>query len=309
MYRLNFCPDGLHMRHTILCIIILLSIVLASPASAQDSTSLFPPFKGWTIAEDTTVYNPDNLWDIIDGAADLFLEYGFIDLHIGRYQKREDAEIRAELYKFDSEADAFGMYSQERNPDYAFIDIGAQAYREEGALNFLTGIYYVKIMTHLHGKEALDAMTTIATSLNSRLNQCNTLPEILNLLPAQQKHLNSEQYIATNFLGYAFFRHVYVAHYGTDKPFRIFVIAAESNAEAKSAFEEFVKTSPGGTIDTSAIERYSVRDRYNGPIKIVRQGNFIAGTVDLEDQGLVNIYIGAILNRIGAIPHNNRISK
>src|ERR1039458_1446475 len=147
----------LQMRHTTPCIIILLSIVLASPASAQDSTSLFPSFRGWTIATDKTVYNPNNLWDIIDGAADLFLEYGFVDLHIGRYHKGEDSEIRVELYKFDSEVDAFGIYSQERNPEYAFIDIGVQAYREEGVLNFLTGIYYVKIMTPLRGEDALNA--------------------------------------------------------------------------------------------------------------------------------------------------------
>ena len=295
------------MRHTTPCIIFLLSIVLASPAPAQDSSSLFPSFRGWTIIEDETVYNPDNLWDIIDGAADLFLEYGFVDLHIGRYHKGEDSEIRVELYRFDSEADAFGMYSQERNPEYTFIDIGVQAYREEGVLNFLTGIYYVKIMTHLHGQEALDAMTTIARSLDSCLKQRNKLPEFLNLLPVQQKHLNSEQYIASNFLGYAFFRHAYVAHYGTNKPFRIFVIAAESIAEAKSTFGEFVKTSPGGTTDTSKVDRYSVRDRFNGPIEIVRKGNFVAGTIDLDDSSLAYIYIDDILNRIDT--HNNRVSK
>jgi hypothetical protein len=201
------------------------------------------------------------------------------------------------------------MYSQERNPEYAFIDIGVQAYREEGVLNFLTGIYYVKIMTSLRGQEALDAMTTIAKSLDSRLKQRNELPKILNLLPAQQKRLNSEQYIARNFLGYAFFRQAYVAHYGTDKPFRIFVIASDSTAEAQSAFGEFVKTSPGGTTDTSTVERYSVRDQYNGPIEIVRKGNFIAGTVDLEDRNLANIYIDEILKRIDTVPHNNRVSK
>ena len=305
MCRLSFCPDGLHMRHTTSCIIILLSIVLASPASAQDSSSSFPSFRGWTIAEDETVYNPNNLWDIIDGAADLFLEYGFVDLHIGRYQKGNDSEIRVELYRFDSEVDAFGMYSQERNPEYAFIDIGVQAYREEGVLNFLTGSYYVKIMTQVRGQEALNAMTAIAKSLDSRLKQRNTFPEILNLLPAQQKLLNSEQYIAKNFLGYAFFRQAYVARYGTGKPFRIFLIAADSTAAAESAFGEFIKTSPGGTTDTSRVERYSVRDQYNGPIEIVRRGNFIAGTVDLEDRKLANSYIDDILKRIDTVPHNN----
>jgi RNAse (barnase) inhibitor barstar len=284
-------------------------MVLAPLAPGQDSTSLYPSLKGWTFSEDETVYNPDNLWDVIDGAADLFLEYGFVDLRIGRYHKGEDSEIKVELYRFDSMADAFGMYSQERNPKHAFIDIGVQAHREEGVLNFLTGVYYVKIMTHIRGQEALDAMTTISKSLNTHLMQENKWPRILNLLPEQQKHPNSEQYIARNFLGYAFFRQAYVAQYGNDKTFRIFVIAANSSAEASSAFNEFVKTSPGGAIDTSTFELYSVRDRYNGLVELLREGNFIAGTVDLEDRSLAKTYIDDILKRIDTFTGNNRISK
>ena len=297
------------MRHIASFIIALLSIALASFASAQDSSSMFPAFKGWTLVQDEKIYTPDNLWDIIDGADDLFLEYGFADLHIGRYQKGDDSEIRVELYKFDSKVDAFGMYSQERNPDYTFIDIGVQAYREKGVLNFLTGIYYVKIMTQMHGQEALDAMTTIAKSLDSHLRQRNELPGILNLLPVKEKLLNSEQYIASNFLGYAFFRRAYVARYGGGKPFRIFVIAADSAAEATRAFGEFIKTSPGGTTDTGTAELYSVRDRYNGPVEIIYKGDFLAGTVGLDDRNLAKVYIDDILKRIETLPPNNNASK
>jgi hypothetical protein len=297
------------MRLSASGIVLLLSVVIASPVPAQDTASSFPSLTGWVFAEDKTVYTPDNLWDIIDGAADLFLEYGFIDLHIGRYEKGEDSEIRSEVYKFDSETDAFGMYSQERNPEYAFIDIGTQAYREDGVLNFLAGKYYVKIMTRLHGHEALDAMTAIAEGMESRLHQRTALPGILNFLPAQQKHLNSEQYVATNFLGYSFFHHAIVARYGAGTPFRVFVVAADSVSAAESAFGEFVKSSPGGISDAGTVERYSVRDRYNGAVEIFRKGNFIGGTVGLDDRGLATVYINEIIKRIETIPFNDRISK
>lgn len=286
-------------------IAFLLSLAVASPLAAQHTASPFPSLKGWSFAEDKTVYTPENLWDIIDGAADLF-GYGFIDLHIGRYTRGDDSEIRVEVYKFDSETDAFGMYSQERNPDYAFVDIGAQAYREEGVLNLLAGTFYVKIMTPLRGQEALDAMTAIAKGLASGLHQRTDLPGILKFLPVQQKHSNSEQYVASNFLGYSFFRHACVAQYGTGSPFRVFVIAADSASEAESSFEEFIRTSPGGFTDSSMFERYSVRDKYNGPVEIFRKGRFIGGTVGLEDRSLAATYINAMAKSIGAFLQNNR---
>ena len=41
--------------------------------------------------------------------------------------------------------DAFGMYAAERAPGYNFLDIGIEAYRNEGILNFLQDRYYVKL--------------------------------------------------------------------------------------------------------------------------------------------------------------------
>jgi hypothetical protein len=239
----------------------------------------------------------------------LFLEYGFVDLHIGRYQKNKDEEIRAELYRFDSPADAFGMYSQERNPKHPFIDIGVQAYREEGVLNFLTGPYYVKIMTHLRGEEALDAMTTIAKSLNVRLKQQNHWPSPINLLPSRQKQSNSEQYIAKSFLGYSFLRRAYVAQYGDAVRFRVFVIAEESPENSESTFREFMKTVPGGVLDTLTVEQYRVRDQYNGPIELLRTGNILAGVIGLDDRTLVETYFNDILKKVGADSRRNHIAK
>jgi len=126
---------------------VLLLVFVASMARAQERDPYFPRFPGWTFSPSETVYVPDNLWDLIDGAADVYLEYNFVDLHLGTYAKGENTEIRVEIYRHATPADAFGMYAQERNPKHSFMSIGVQAYREEGILNFLTGTYYVKITT------------------------------------------------------------------------------------------------------------------------------------------------------------------
>ena len=37
------------------------------------SDSTFPEIKGWKLIVEEKVYTAENLWDVIDGAADLFL--------------------------------------------------------------------------------------------------------------------------------------------------------------------------------------------------------------------------------------------
>ncbi len=131
--------------------ILLVGLLFASGGWAQEGASLFPIVPGWTVTTDTTVYTPDNLYDLIDGAADVYLSYGFTDLHLANYRDGKGTEVRVELYRHNTPANAFGIYSQERKPDYHFISVGAQGYRDEGVLNFLAGRYYVKVSTHAPG--------------------------------------------------------------------------------------------------------------------------------------------------------------
>jgi hypothetical protein len=274
----------------------------------QSEDGSFPPLDGWKFSADEKVYTPDNLWDVIDGAADLFLEYGFVDLHIGRYQQGEENEIKVEIYKHDSPEDAFGMYSQERNPKHAFLDIGVQAYREEGVLNFLTGVYYVKIMTHQRGASAIDVMTSIAKGLNTQLKQQNKFPDILTLLPTEGKIPNSEQYIAKSFLGYAFLHSAYVAQYGDKSAYRVFVIQADLPTDALSMFDSYRKAAPGGTLEAKDGQRYTIRDRFNGLIKLVVKANFVAGIVNYGDEERADKSLGDVEERIHKFVNRDKTS-
>ena len=136
--------------------IFLILFIAVYVSYAQES--LFPQISGWKITQDDPVYTANNLWDIIDGAADLFLEYSFIDLHIARYISTDSIEVKVELYRHASDVDAFGIYSQERDTGYHFIPLGIQGYIQQGVLNFLTGSYYIKLSTYRAGDKAQEAL-------------------------------------------------------------------------------------------------------------------------------------------------------
>jgi len=107
---------------------------------------LFPEIAGLKMKTDQRVYNSSDLWELINGAADIFLSYGFKDLRITEYSKN-DQIIRVELYHHATPENSYGIYSAERMPDYPPVSIGSQGYKSQGVLNFLAGNYYVKIMS------------------------------------------------------------------------------------------------------------------------------------------------------------------
>ena len=260
----------------------VLLLVCCSVTGAQIRESLFPEVKGWKLTIEETVYTPNNLWDVIDGAADLFLEYNFVDLTIARYQKSADLEIKVELYRHKSAVDAFGMYSQERYPDYHFIDLGTQGYVEKGTVNFLCGEYYIKISTVQSEQAAQDGLMTIGGSLEKRLKRTKSWPSLIAVFPTKGKQANTEQYVARNFLGYSFFNSVFTAVYNDGAALKAFIMRLQSPDEASKTIETYLAALPKEGKSKTEGGRFRVRDPHNGVITFILDKNTIYGVLGAE---------------------------
>jgi hypothetical protein len=259
--------------------------ILAFFARPQNTTAqavVFPQIEGWKCALEESAYNPNNLFDAIDGAADLYLEYDFVDLHIGRYTK-DNLEIKVELYRHGSAVDAFGIYSQERFADYHFIEIGVQGYSEKGALNFLSGIYYIKISTIQEGASAQEGMLLIAKAVEKHLHQANSLPSMLSVFPPRHKKAYSEQYVSKNFLGYSPLKAAFVASYNDDSPFKAFIIKFSTPDEALKTLANFVNALPRNATRQEIRGKQEIQDPNNGDIEVVLKSNYMLGVISPKD--------------------------
>jgi len=256
---------------------------MQSTALSRQDRALFPQVDGWKLEISETVYKPDNLWDLIDGAADLFLEYNFVDLHLGRYYRAPNLEIKVELYRHATPVDAFGMYSQERYPDYHFVDLGVQGYIEKGVVNFLSGSYYVKITSVQAGSEVQDALLAIAQKVEPNLKQPRTWPALLEAFPIQGKQAQSEQYIARSFLGYSFLNKVFMASYDDGAPFKSFVIQREGREEIGKMLEEYKKALQGERVTSREGGFYEIQDPHNGRLDLLWRENLLCGIFSAED--------------------------
>ncbi len=181
-------------------------------AASQGQGIDFPELKGYKTVSDYPVYTPDDLWDYINGAADAYLALGFTNLHINEYVKGKN-KIKAEAYRFNSDAEAFGIYSLERSPGYDFISTGVQGYTEEGVVNFYKGEYYIKLMTHSKSKKVNDSMRVLGNMIADRIAGRNEFPELLGTFPAEGLLKNEETYLLDGVLGHDYLRGAFRASY------------------------------------------------------------------------------------------------
>ena len=199
-----------NMKNIILIAFIL--VILSGSVFAQEIK--MPELKGYKKTANYPVYLPEKLWDYINGAADTYLAYGFIDLHVAEYKKGKNV-IKLEIYRQGDNIMAFGIYSTERSPSFHYLKLGSQGYSADGAINFFKGNYYVKIRTYSKSESTLKAAESLAYKVADLLSGKAKMPSALSLFPADGKKINEEAYINESVLGHKFLNKAFKANYET----------------------------------------------------------------------------------------------
>ncbi len=275
--------------------IFLFSLILATASlSAQDIQ--FPVLSGYKINTDFQVFGPENLWDFIDGAAENYLAYGFKDLHVAEYRKGKNV-IKLEIYRHGDHTMAFGIYSTERSPSFKFMQIGAQGYSAEGAINFFKGNYYVKIRTYSKSARTLQDIQTLSLRVAGVLEGSTEMPPVLALFPSSGKKVNEEMYINESVLGHKFLNKGFKANYesGPDN-FSLFIFESKSPGETWKQAQAYL-SSTGIEALESESGKYVLSDGYNGTIFLAWKDNLMIAISGLsKDQAAIaDTYTSEIL--------------
>jgi len=258
----------------------------------------FPEVTGWKQSGEVETFIPKNLYEYINGAADLYLTYDFEELKVAEYQNEKKASVTVDVYRQKTPLHAFGVYSQERLSGAKFLDIGVQGYYEKGFLNFLTGPYYVKISAVNTGSEDQDVLIAFAKKVAENLGPKGSFPSILSFFPPEGKKRNSEMFIAKNLLGYAFFQSGFTADYELQgKKFKLFVIEREKKDECKAMIEKYLQTIKNLRKEVTE-GRYALSDPHHGEIDLQWRGRYICGILNLNEPSLRLKYLKLFEERL-----------
>ncbi len=256
-----------------------------SAQTPQELKSWLPNVNGWTIKEEIEIFNPENLFDRINGSAPLFIENNFREMTSMEYLKDNDY-ITIQAYRHATPEDAFGMYASERSSDLQFIPIGGEAQGDNTNLYFYAGNIYVKMWIS-SAENNTRTLRTIGRALATKIDPNAGYPAIFKAFPVENKQAYSEAYITSNYIGHEFLKSVYTIKYMEDgQPFQAFVIDAKNKDGAQDVLNKYF-TFTKQPLDFN--EGYMViADRYNGNIPVIWKGQYIIGIFSENGNNISN---------------------
>jgi len=255
-------------------------------ATASPLASLLPHLTNWKLTEEPRPFRPDTLFEYIDGAAEVYLNYDFKELLVAQFQEKSSkASMTVEIYDMGNGRNAFGIYSAERYPESRFLPIGNQGYLDEGTLNFLVGRYYVKLLCFEAGARSEEFLTRYAKDMTGKIKDPGSLPALLTVFSKDGLIANGEKFILRNFLGFKFLSNGFIANYKVnDVEFDCFFIEGKSDEEAgamlKQYLDHFAKI--GQPVEKQAYGIH-VKDPYLRHVFLAQAGKFLCGVSKIKD--------------------------
>ena len=115
--------------------------------------------QGWTLAPEVENYTPENLYEYIDGASELYISYGFEKLFTRRYQSGQP-DITVDLFDMGDPGNAFGIFAHSQEAPGQ--EVGRDSEYLDGLLRFWQNRYYVSLLCSPETAEARPALMELA---------------------------------------------------------------------------------------------------------------------------------------------------
>jgi len=199
---------------------------------------LFPPsawLQEWKWEGSPSFFQPDNLFDYINGSAELYLAYGFQRLATVNMVHAEDKSIIIDIYDMGTPLNAFGIYSSYRSADSIIQTIGAEAITSPAYIRFYHNWYVVDLNGSDTSSVTENAMDKMAREISKRIGGPGKPPAILALLPRKGLIEKTEKYIADSLLGYEFLPRGLEASYLIEgKEVKAFIVITKTPSESAS---------------------------------------------------------------------------
>lgn len=154
------------------------------------------------------IYTGESLWEYINGGAEVYLLYGFREVATVDYSS-EDINIVADIYRFDTPVNAYGLYSTMRPDNAETVGLGVEGFIDPGTINFVRGDILVRLVGYEDTDESHIALINLAEEINTLIPGIATRPAAFALFPAENRIALTDKYYAELFLGQRFLTEVY----------------------------------------------------------------------------------------------------
>ncbi len=267
------------------------SLICTPVTAASEMKTILPQssgINGWQLSEKYH-YLPENLYNYINGAADLFVSYGFVKLAGAEYTSgiSKQQNLVVDIYDMGSKLNAFGVFQSKRDPEGKSLKIGAGAFQGKRYVFFYKDRFYIEIQSYPRSKSG-DITVVMAQKVAGEISGDCTPPSELNYLPDTGRVPGSEIYITGGILGHAFLDKGLVSDYrvngGVVKAFVAFFPSRKHAVKAMDQYKSYL-VAAGETwqaLNGFGERGFFSKEPYHKTILVAQKDHFVAGVADLS---------------------------
>jgi hypothetical protein len=159
------------------------------PASQEHTLARLVPaagqVAGWAPRGEPQVFEGEALFELINGGAEIYHEFGFRRALAADYVGPGDGSIALEIFEMADPAAAWGVYSFKTGDGGRPLEVGDAAELEDYYLNVLKGRYVVTLTAMTLEDGAREGLLPLALSVARRIDGSGRAPEIVSLLETE----------------------------------------------------------------------------------------------------------------------------
>jgi hypothetical protein len=209
-------------------------------------------YAGWDQEDSARVFAGEELFALIDGGADIYLEYGFRQVATIKYLNNHENSITIEIYEMSDASAAYGMFSLNTGTRGKKIQIGNEGMLFDYYMMFWKNTFLVFLTGADTTDETKSHILAMAASVDQRLGAPGIKPALTACLP--NSDLQSCTYVRGNIGLSSFYtfdtKNIFAMKEGIIGSYpthRLFIFAYASDKEAEAGY-----TNAHGIIKTSS---------------------------------------------------------
>ncbi|MDD8014311.1 MAG: hypothetical protein PHX45_01350 [Acidobacteriota bacterium] len=171
----------------------------------KEAPSSYVPkeISGWKAVEDRN-YDPETIFNYIDGAGEVYRSYNFKGLFARRFEAAGRPALVVDLFDMGSGNDAFGMFTHDLEGERA--DIGQGAVYKGGLLSFWKSRFFVSVYAEEETGDSRRAIFDAGRRIAEAIPGEAAGPALVSLAPRADLEEGHVRYFHTHFvLNYHFF--------------------------------------------------------------------------------------------------------
>ena len=162
----------------------------------QVGAALPAEIAGWQATGDDEIYDTETIFQYIDGHAEVYLAYGMSRCLARRYSGPSgEPDIVLDLFELASAADAYGVFTHDRDGDE--IDVGQGALLRTGWLSFWKGRWFGSVYSEGESEPAYDTVIAIARAAADAIAKEGKMPVLVSELPIDGLDERSVRFLHT----------------------------------------------------------------------------------------------------------------